>query len=306
MAYHVSRADVSAANPRPGYEERSSGYFYRPTAGPAVGALHLDEGLSVLEPGGSIRRHLHSCEEAFYVVTGTVDLILPTDRHRLSAGHYGFVPVGTEHAWQNAGDEPAQWIEVAAPQAPTDGRTHTIFVPGTVPDLAVRVPDLASPLTRNLGWWVGAAQRDPFAGQGPTGMDVGVTESPPGVYVKQMVNAQLDATLVQLIMCEFAPGVGLHGATHDHCYEESYILLDGTVDGQIDGQGFTLRTGDAWWVGVGTPHTWHNNGTTPTRWIEAQCPQPPRRHSYRWTNQWETLASEFGGIGFEGGTGSTG
>ena len=260
------------------------------------GAVHLDEGLSVLEPGGRIHRHLHSSEEAFYVLAGTVDLVLPADRHRLSAGHYGFVPVGTAHAWENHGDEIAQWIEVAAPQAPTDGRTHTIFLPGAAPDPEARVPDLASPLTRNLGWWAGAAYRDPFAGQGPTGMDVGVTESPPGVFVKQMVNAQLGATLVQLIMCEFAPGVGLYGATHDHCYEESYILLDGTVDGQIDGQDFRLRAGDAWWVGVGTPHTWHNNGTTQTRWIEAQCPQPPRRYSYRWTNQWEALAKDLGGI----------
>jgi mannose-6-phosphate isomerase-like protein (cupin superfamily) len=296
MAYNRTRIDVISAQPRPAYEGHSVGYAYVPTVGPAVGAVHLDEGMSVLAAGGSIDQHLHSNEEAFYVVAGTVDLILPTDRRQLSAGHYGFVPVGTAHAWRNPGDEPAQWIEVAAPQAPTDGRVHTIFLPGAASSHEPRVPDLASPLTRHLGWWASAAHRDPFTGEGHTGMDVGITESPPGVIVKQLVNAQLGAMLVQLIMCEFAPGVGLHGATHDHCYEESYVLLDGTVTGQMDGRDFTLQAGDAWWVGVGTPHTWHNDGATPTRWIEAQCPQPPRRHSYRWTNQWETLAAELGGV----------
>ena len=129
---------------------------------------------------------------------------------------------------------------------------------------------------------------------GATGMDVGVTESPPGVHVKQMVNAQLGACLVQLIMCEFAPGVGLHDATHDHCYEESYILLDGVVEGRIGRDDVRFTAGDAWWVGVGTPHTWHNAGSQPVRWIEAQCPQPPRRYSYRWTNQWEALGRRLG------------
>src|SRR5918992_4478146 len=78
--------------------------------GPANGAVHTELAIGSLAPGGFIARHVHSFEEALYVLDGTLLLALDARVHRLAPGDYGFIPIGTWHALRNADDGPVRWL----------------------------------------------------------------------------------------------------------------------------------------------------------------------------------------------------
>jgi hypothetical protein len=49
-------------------------------------------------------------------------------------GDFGLISTGVKHAWRNAGDKPAQWLEMQAPQPrPLDYGRDIFFVGGEVP-----------------------------------------------------------------------------------------------------------------------------------------------------------------------------
>jgi quercetin dioxygenase-like cupin family protein len=291
--HHVASFDASVASPR--YEGHAKGYSYFSVVDHTVGSVHIGKGISMLEPGGHIDRHLHSYEEAFYVLEGTVVVGLGDRPYTLVAGDYGFFPVGVHHAWQNVGDEPVRWLELCAGQPlPDDDPRRDTFWTGS--PLALDEPrriDLNDVRDRYVGHWENMEKISDYLAQGgEAGLDVGCVNPGPGTYVKRLVCETLGAQLVQLIMVEFAPGVGSHAFTHDHTYEESFFLLEGEVKGTINQQTFDLRPGDAFWCGVGTQHGWENVGSTWVRWLEGQCPQPTARHSYRHTEQWRRLGEK--------------
>ncbi len=76
---------------------------------------------------------------------------------------------------------------------------------------------------------------------------------------------------------------------HDHPFEETYFFLAGEVECELDGELVHLRPGDVVFAGVGSVHGFYNVGDERVRWIETQAPQPPARHSYRWTAQWKKV-----------------
>lgn len=292
--YHVASYDPDVTTSR--YGAHSEGYKYFSLVDHTIGSVHIGKGISTLAPGGKVARHLHSYEEAFYVLEGRLRVSLGDRRHELVAGDYGFFPVETAHAWLNAGDTPGRWLEVAAAQPlPEDDPRRDTFFTKQQSDLETGVHrvDLGDPRNRFLGHWEGVAKLEAYAGEGaPIGMDVGVIQAAPGLYVKELVCKQLGAHLVQLIMCEFGPGTGMGATTHDHTYEESFFLLDGEIDGTFMREKMKLHAGDGFWVGVGTPHGWHNSGDTWVRWLESQVPIPQDRYSYRWTEQWEYMGEK--------------
>ena len=102
-----------------------------------------------------------------------------------------------------------------------------------------------------------------------------------------MVDSDLGAQLSTMFMVQYEPG-GLAG-THDHPLEEAYLVLEGEVDAQFDGERYRLGAGDGAWAGVGCVHGFSNPGDVPVRWLETQAPQPPARHSDRFTRDWEHL-----------------
>ncbi len=292
-AFHVVSFDEGAAPPR--YEEHAAGYTYFSVVDHTVGSVHIGKGVSTLQPGGHIERHLHSYEEAFYVLEGTVVVGLGDRTYTLVPGDYGFFPVAVEHAWQNVGDAPVQWLELAAGQPlPEDDPRRDTFWTGAPLNLDdARRIDLNDVRDRYVGHWENMEKISTYLAEGgEAGLDVGCVNPGPGTYVKRLVSPTLGAQLVQLIMVEFAAGVGTHQATHDHTYEESFFLLEGEVKGTINEQTFDLRPGDAFWCGVGTQHGWENVGSTWVRWLEGQCPQPTTQHSYRHTEQWKRLGEK--------------
>ena len=108
-----------------------------------------------------------------------------------------------------------------------------------------------------------------------------------GITVKMMVDPELGAQMLTMFMVQYEPR-GLAGQ-HDHPFEETYMILEGSVDATFDGEPYRLEVGDIAWAGVGCVHAFSNPGPGVVRWLETQAPQPPSRHSYRFARDWEYL-----------------
>ena len=79
-----------------------------------------DLSLDLIGAGGRLGGHVHSYEESFYLLEGSVELTIDGRAVRLEADDCGLVPVGVPHAWRNTGDVACRWIEhvhdVTAPE----------------------------------------------------------------------------------------------------------------------------------------------------------------------------------------------
>jgi quercetin dioxygenase-like cupin family protein len=104
---------------------------------------------------------------------------------------------------------------------------------------------------------------------------------------RELHDSDLGAQLQTMFMVQYEPG-GVAG-THDHPLEETYLVLEGEVDASFDGRTYRLGPGDTAWAGVGCVHGFSNPADRPVRWLETQAPQPPARHSYRFTRDWDYL-----------------
>jgi quercetin dioxygenase-like cupin family protein/ketosteroid isomerase-like protein len=81
------------------------------------GTLTLAE--SEVMPGMGPPLHVHVDDDEFvYVLEGRLRIRLEHDLRDLPAGSFAFIPKGTRHTWQNAGDEPARFMFGFTPAAP--------------------------------------------------------------------------------------------------------------------------------------------------------------------------------------------
>ena len=113
-----------------------------------------------------------------------------------------------------------------------------------------------------------------------------------GIGVKMLVDQQVGAQLHTMFVVDYQPTAIAH--PHDHPFEEAYVFVEGEVHALVDGELRVLHPGDVLWAGVGADHGFENRGESLVRWIEVQAPQPPARHSYRFSREWEHLASKLG------------
>jgi quercetin dioxygenase-like cupin family protein len=267
--------------------------------GPATGAVHTELAMGAFLPGGWLQRHIHSFEEALYVLAGELIFELDGTAYRLTAGDYVLIPIGRWHALANGADEPVRWLSVNTPQrlGPDAGRKDTFFraQPLDADALVASAsrPPFGQPTLRWMGHYTGTppqaealAVADPAMGRQPAGMDTALLAYS-GISVKMLVDRNAGAELLTMFTVDYEP----NGAAqvHDHPFEETYFFLDGEIQGVIDGREYTLRAGDVVFAGVGTTHGFFNTGADRVRWIETQAPQPPARHAYRWVDQWARL-----------------
>jgi quercetin dioxygenase-like cupin family protein len=80
------------------------------------GAMTVFE--SIAPPGEGPPLHLHAAEdEVVYVLEGRLRVRLGEVVHDAPAGSFVFIPKGTPHTWQNAGDVAARLLFVFTPAA---------------------------------------------------------------------------------------------------------------------------------------------------------------------------------------------
>jgi quercetin dioxygenase-like cupin family protein len=256
--------------------------------------VHTGFGACELDPDGSVAAHVHSFEETFYLLDGEAVVETGEGATLLRAGDYGLLPVGVPHAWRNPGDAPARWVDMLAPQprARLGGDTQFTAPLRGAPPAAV---DPRDPRTRRFGHIEPGNMEPGRQSQELLAVSASMRTALlvySGITVKMMVDGDLGAQLQTMFMVQYEPS-GVAG-THDHPFEETYLILEGEVDASFDGERYRLAAGDLAWAGVGCVHGFRNPADRPVRWLETQAPQPPGRHSYRFTRDWEYLADALG------------
>ncbi len=255
-----------------------------------AGAVHTGFAIVELAAGGRIPWHVHSYEDSLYVLEGAVVVDTGDGAHLLRPGDYGVTAVGAPHALRNVSDAPARWAQMLAPQPRSRVGGDTYAVPG-LPEGDPTPIDVRDPRTRSFGhidpanMEVGKQTQDMLAVSASMRTALLVYS---GITVKMMIDADLGSHMLTMFMVQYEPR-GLAGR-HDHAYEETYLILEGEVDAEFDGERYHLVPGDVAWAGVGCVHAFTNAGPGIVRWLETQAPQPPARHSYRFARDWEYLA----------------
>ncbi len=278
----------------------SSGLTRNVLVSPATGAAHTELAAGALAPGGWLARHVHSFEEALYVLDGTLLLESDGHVHRLVAGDYALNPIGRPHTLAATPTDSVRWLSVNTPprRAPDAAVPDTIFArvsPDVEAMLAAAGPlGAPDPTRRYVGHYAGTppqvealALPDPARGRAPAGMDTALLAYS-GISVKMLVDRPLGAEHLTMFTVDYE--VGGAAQAHDHPFEEAYYFLAGTVQAELDGVAYTFGPGDVAFAGVGSVHGFWNDGPDRVRWIETQAPQPPGRNAYRWQSPWAALA----------------
>jgi quercetin dioxygenase-like cupin family protein len=289
---------------------RAADLAWAPPAGPLAGSpglegwsvvdastpsVHTGFGLSRFGPGGAVPAHVHSYEESLYVLEGEVVVQTPGEAARLAPGDYGLIPVGVPHSLRNESGAEAQFARLSAPLPRPAHDLDTQLVPELVETPAVPA-DVRDPRTRRYGH-IAAENMSP-ANQTQDKLAVSASMRTAllvysGISVKMMVDSDLGAVLSTMFMVQYEPN-GFAGA-HDHPFEETYLIVEGTVEATFDDASYVLEPGDVAWAGCGCVHSFRNVGDGVVRWLETQAPQPPGRHSYRFARDWDYLREQLGG-----------
>ena len=292
----VGRLDWSFAERPVPASATASGLARERIVGPDQGAIHTDLAAVALLPRGWLAPHVHSFEEAIYVLDGELLLDLGGQVHRLVDGDYGLIPTGLRHALGNASTAAVRFLSLNSPQRldPASGRKDTFFQPAqdlAAMDAAATRPPFGDPTLRLVGHYAGTppqrealAIHDPARGRASAGMDSAILAYS-GISVKMLVDRTFGADHVTMFTVDYEPGGSAQ--QHDHPFEEVYVFLAGEVEGELDGQHYTFRPGDVAFAPVGSVHGFYNMGTERVRWLETQAPQPPARQAYRWVADWE-------------------
>jgi quercetin dioxygenase-like cupin family protein len=278
MHYASSIAKIAANTPAP-YASKSKGFQRSTYVERAMGSVHMGVGICTLAAGGSIQHHLHSFEESFYVLEGTLIGHIGDKSYSFAPGNYGLIPTGVTHAWQNTSAKPARWLEMQAPQPrPAEYGVDTFFVDGkfsadaTAPD----PKDAATTLINHFD-----ESQLPKPGQ-PSQME-GFNPTT-GVAIKMFVDRSFGATHQSLFLIQYQPGAKID--PHDHTFEESYYIVSGRVKAIADGKVYDLGPGDVIWTSVGCIHSFENVGKEPVTWIETQASLPPAKEVFRFERDW--------------------
>ncbi len=297
--HYVGKIDWSFADTPAPPSEIASGLSRMRIVGPEQGAVHTDLAVGSLEPGGWLAPHIHSFEEAFYLLEGELLVQIDERIHRIVQGDYALFPIGTRHALGNTGTGQARFLSLNSPQRrDPDTRWPDTFWERAqdlaAMDAAASRPPFGDPTLRLVGHYDGTPPQlealrisDDPRGRAPVGMDVALLVYS-GISVKMLIDRPFGADLVTMFTVDYE--VGGAAQAHDHPFEEAYVFLAGEVECELDGEHYTLHPGDIVFSGVGSVHGFWNEGTERVRWIETQAPQPPVRHAYRWAPSWERYA----------------
>jgi mannose-6-phosphate isomerase-like protein (cupin superfamily) len=286
--------ELELVAPSTGWASEATGYRRGMAVGEDDHAVHTGFMISELDADGEIPWHVHSFEESFYVVAGTLVIDTAEGSFRVSQGEYGVVPIAMPHRWRNLSQQPARWAEMQAPAPRAAYQDDTFVVPGPRDEQAVDV-DVRDPRNRYFGT-ITPSQMDPSK-QSQDLLEVTASMRTAllvygGINVKMMIDSDLGAQLATMFMVQYDPD----GATgpHDHPFEETYFFLEGQAEATFDGKPVVLGAGDIAWAGVGCAHSFRNLGGGTLRWLETQAPQPPPRYSYRFARDWNYLREVLG------------
>jgi quercetin dioxygenase-like cupin family protein len=268
------------------FEGRGVGYTTSPIVDEPGGGVQMGFRVSRLASEGRVATHVHSFEESLYVLDGTLNVDTSEVSHSLIPGDYALIPVGMTHRLRNSSDSTVEFAEMQAP-LPRQRFGYDTGFPQALPSSDPVVLDVRDPRNRYFGHIDSDSMDATLQTQDRLAVSASMRTALlvySGITVKMMVDSDLGADLSAMFMVQYEQG-GYAGA-HDHPLEEAYLILEGSVEAEFDGELFELNPGDVAWAGVGCVHAFRNIGDGIVRWLETQAPQPPARHSYRFSRDW--------------------
>ncbi|MBW4077023.1 MAG: cupin domain-containing protein [Acidobacteria bacterium] len=295
--HHATKIDDTAAYTPSSYEGHSSGFRRQILVNRAIGSPHMTLSVGHLATDGYVATQLHSFEVSIYVFSGSLAVTTLGATTLLEENNVIVLPLATAYALR-AINGPVKWLQMASPAELDDGRRHDTFFTGeTLAETVPEAPDMRDPRNRNAARFdAESMDLKRLAG----GSDVNApTVSPSmatallaysGIGVKMLVDQQVGAQLHTMFIVDYQPTAIAH--PHDHPFEEAYVFVEGEVHALVDGELMVFHPGDVLWAGVGADHGFENRGDGLVRWIEVQTPQPPTRHSYRFSREWEHLSTK--------------
>ena len=227
---------------------------------------------------GSVNAHVHSFEESIYVLEGQIVCDTGDGTFALEPGDYGVFLVGAVHAHSQC-RHCAGTMGGDARATASRGQQGRRLPGRAFPTRNAARIDARDPRTRFFGNITtqhmnpGKQTQDLLAVSASMRSALLVYS---GITVKMMVDSQLGAFMATMFMVQYEPN-GL-ASSHDHPFEETYLITDGEVDAWFDGSTYTLKPGDIAWAGVGCIHGFRNTSNTTVRWLETSAPQPPARY----------------------------
>src|SRR6185437_3904332 len=112
VMHYISKVTSDSARVPELYQPHSTGFRRATYVDRLMGSVHMGTGICYLDPGGEIRPHLHSFEESFYVLEGSLTLECAGKTHQLQPGNFGLIPTAARHSLRNTGKSPARWLEM--------------------------------------------------------------------------------------------------------------------------------------------------------------------------------------------------
>ena len=298
--HHLTKIDDEGALTPAAFAAHSVGYRRQILISQDVGSPHMTLSIGHLDADGHLAPTLHSYEFSIYVLLGELSVTTLGQTTLLPPDHAICVPLGTTYSLR-APNGPVKWLQMASPAEINDGRRQdTFFSSEELVESNPVLPDMRDPRNRS------AVRFDPDSMDlsrlaGGAAVDA-PTVSPSmstallaysGIGVKMLIDQQRGAQLHTMFIVDYQPTAIAH--PHDHPFEEAYVFVQGEVHGLIDGVSMVFHPGDVLWAGVGCDHGFENRGAGLVRWIEVQAPQPPARHSYRFSREWEHLSAKLHG-----------
>jgi mannose-6-phosphate isomerase-like protein (cupin superfamily) len=118
-----------------------------------IQARNFSMGHVTLEPrGGQVPWHNQEQEEVYFVIEGTGEMCLGSERRTLAAGQAAFIPPGVFHQMTNTGETPLKMIYCYGPAG--DVAHWRQELDGTLPRAGIEAPPLpegASPQCADRG-----------------------------------------------------------------------------------------------------------------------------------------------------------
>jgi len=297
--HYATKIDDSAAVTPSNFLGHSFGYRRQILINRNTGSPHMTLSVGHLDADGFVEPALHSYEFSMYVLSGSLAVTTLGHTTLLDADHAIAVPVGTTYSLR-ALNGPVKWLHMAAPAEIDDGRRQDSFFTGhALVETTPTPPDMRDPRNQNAVRF-DSDSMDLRRLAGGSLVDA-PTVSPSmatallaysGIGVKMLIDQQRGAQLHTMFIVDYQPTAIAH--PHDHPFEEAYVFVQGEVHALVDGTLMAFHPGDVLWAGVGADHGFENRGSGLVRWIEVQAPQPPTRHSYRFSREWEHLADKLG------------
>lgn len=229
-----------------------------------LGALHIMSYRLVVDPGETISHAHDGTEEALYVLEGAGNITVESTTHAVAAGNAVFIPAGSEHSYESAGDKAMVIVGAMAP--PIDPAAIRAVMPTLNLAASLRTSGIDEGFVR------------------PTMMDEqGVKPTLMGersfrVLVSPQVGCRQMTQFTGVIPTGRAP-------LHAHPHEEAVYILQG--EGRLwigDQPAGALRPGSVVFFPIGVRHTLENTGRadmkvlgafSPAGSPEAKLPSPP-------------------------------